>query len=346
MKCASAIRSPSPSGSAMARTSRATASPLFRVLRPPGCPEPSGERVDVASPGRRAASRCSIGLPAERRAVVPALRRAPPRAGQAREQTRAERLILPAEQHEGVLEERDEPRVVAGPGPLVAATGAEGGAGELTSIPNATCDVRGLVEAGASRVEVACRHLHVAQCQQCLGLGVVDGHAPESHHREGHAVQPRSLLVGERRGRLIAGPPCVLDRLSVLPARRPQQCRPGGPSPGRSGRQAPRGARPRPGRTSPRARPRCACGAAPADPAEARRTGSREPGHARTDSDHGHRPPAAGGQPRSPRRSCRAPGLPESPIRASASRLNSGPSADRGAARRSWASGDSRSAGR
>ena len=167
------------------------------------------------------------------------------RQAQARRVSRRARSVssLPAEHHEGVLEEGDQPRVVAGPRPLVASAGTEGGASQLSSVPRAASDVRCLEEGGARRVEIAGLRLRVAERQQRLGLRVVVGRAAEGHHRERHAVQPRGLLIREGGDRLIAGASRVLDRLppdrrvvdgAVVPGRR---------SPGRSGRRAQRGDR-------------------------------------------------------------------------------------------------------
>ena len=190
----------------------------------------------------------------------------------------------------------------------------ERGAGELTSIPDrramsaASWNVVRAVEVArlvrtspsASSVSVWCRR---RRCRR----------GPSPRAPSGTAGRPPRRRAPRSPGRR---PPGVLDRLS--PNRRvvDRDARPGD---GRLDvvegelREVLVG---RAGRTCPRARPRCAGGAAPAAPAKARRTGSREPDHARTDSDRGRRPPAAAGRPRSPRRRCRAPVLrPMSPTR-------------------------------
>ena len=170
MKWASAMRSPSPSGSAIASTSSAIASPLSRVLRPPCRPEPCRSACSTRVAG--SSSRLAISI-AWRLSVALSFRRSGElRQAQARRVSRRARSVssCSAEHHQGVLEQRDQPRVVAGPGPLVASAEAQRGARQLPSIPGASSDVCGLVEGRASRVEVARPRLHVAERQERLGL--------------------------------------------------------------------------------------------------------------------------------------------------------------------------------
>ena len=84
--------------------------PFVRVLRPPGRPEPAGRARRLVLRDRRAAERCrwprgSAASLSFRRSGE--LRHA---HGETRHEARPQRLVLPAEQHQGVLQQRDQAR--------------------------------------------------------------------------------------------------------------------------------------------------------------------------------------------------------------------------------------------
>ena len=123
--------------------------PLGRVLRPERRPEAPHERIDEAGP--IVETPCELdGLPTERVAVAPTLRRATPCAGQPRQQSGAEAFVASAQHDQGVLEHRDQSCLLARARPLLSTADPKGGSCQMRPGACPSCD-RGGVEERPSR---------------------------------------------------------------------------------------------------------------------------------------------------------------------------------------------------
>ena len=261
---------------------------FLRVLRPPGRPEASGERVAQRC-GLAQAPRDVDGLLAQGRAVVATLRIGPPRAGEPGEKADTKPVIAGAELLESVLQERHEDRVVTRPGPLVPATESQGSACQEAARAQVMGKAGRLQKRFPCIVELSCPGLGIAERQRGSPRG--SGHracrpcpAPPGPCDTG-ARLPRRRGIARPHPRPGGHSRSPWDRPAPPPARPTVQFEPG--PLGRSGTRARQDGLRSTARTPVPAPRRCGGGASLGGPRTAHREVSRARGHAKTGSGRG-----------------------------------------------------------
>ncbi len=231
---------------------------LVGVVGQPDCPVEADEGVAQRGGVVQLAGHVNRLL-AQGSPLLLAVAVAAPGAGKPREQPHPKPVVGPAQHHEGVLQERDQVRVVADARPEEPATVAEHRPRQRLGRSLPAGELRRLEVGLPGCRQVPCPCLRLAQAKEHLDTPFRIARRVQLEHRKAHPVQACRLLVGKRSQSQVAGVARVLDRQlrrRAMPLNRhPSRSR---ARPRRSDGRARPGTPPAPDRTAPAGCRRCA----------------------------------------------------------------------------------------